>query len=110
VCLAIENSLNVFRLYKYKDIDIEDRKKIEVKNRGRRTKKREKKIRGGCVIGDKKGLGSFLEFYCFEIIGSFGWKEMQEYKVSFHFKPVVVGYITLLTCRWFLQDCYECLS
>ncbi|KAG6736780.1 hypothetical protein POTOM_060325 [Populus tomentosa] len=67
----------------YKDIDIEDRKKIEVKNRGRRTKKREKKIRGGCVvIGDKKGLGSFMEFYCIEIISSFGWKEMQEYKVA----------------------------
>ena len=47
---------------------------------GRRYKKRiegeelkkEKKIRGGCVRGDKKGLGSFMEFYCFEIFGSFG--------------------------------------
>jgi hypothetical protein len=41
-----------------------------------------------------------MKFYCFfEIICSFGWKLMQEFQVSFHFKPVV-DYITVLEHQW----------
>ncbi|KAG6775195.1 hypothetical protein POTOM_018634 [Populus tomentosa] len=46
VCLTIKDSFNVFQLYKYMDIEIEDSKKIEVKNRGGRTRRKGETIRG----------------------------------------------------------------
>jgi hypothetical protein len=46
VCLTIKDSFNVFQLYKYMDVEIEDSKKIEVKNRGGRTRRKREKIRG----------------------------------------------------------------
>jgi len=46
VCLTIKDSFNVFQLYKYMDVEIEDSKKIEVKNRGGRTGRKREKIRG----------------------------------------------------------------